>query len=465
MEGWTCDNCTNDNNRESDLRCTLCDEERGKRYTLFDFCSFRENTHSVPDRIREESKKETDVSCLFSTKKDKIRLNESVLNDLRKNFSDDHKTVVIIAAGLLGMGKSTWLNSILREFGVTVEFESSNRTLSVTEGLWVYPKPLRDTKYKEVQFLLMDMEGMGGMRKGTDSADLSRALNKLFSLGMLVASVFTIHTSQRPSYGDVKILQDSFQIISEMKKTLGIEFPRLIMLVRDTDKITTIEGGSEDFLQVVKDVYKMDELLFSLLEARAKPAPPKEYSEKKSYEALNGSPYQKFNQNFLQDAAKFYKKETVSPKPIPVQTLFDMIEELGDMINMPKWQRYFKGDFETSVKELLLKPTQNAHARFEERSMSIAKTVDTQSTSVEKFRIMLQAIQEDVEKAFMLEISSLINPKTHFAIVDTTLIQLRALMKNTGPENYFLLRKEMETKNEELRKELNEIRKQMSKNN
>ena len=47
-------------------------------------------------------------------------------------------------------------------------FKTGHTQETETEGLWVYPYPLCYPQIEDVQFLLLDMEGMGGILVGQD---------------------------------------------------------------------------------------------------------------------------------------------------------------------------------------------------------------------------------------------------------------------------------------------------------
>ena len=59
-------------------------------------------------------------------------------------------------------------------------FSIGHGNKSHTEGLWIYPYAFQHEKYPDLQFMLCDMEGMGGL-KDEDDKLLESALKKLYT--------------------------------------------------------------------------------------------------------------------------------------------------------------------------------------------------------------------------------------------------------------------------------------------
>ena len=107
---------------------------------------------------------------------------------LKEVFNPKQPIVVLVVGGLLGQGKSTWLNTLIYRF-IRDEnldydfypFGAADATVSITDGLWVYPYPFRLAENPDVQFMLIDMEGMGAIKIEHDKNKVKEIWNKLFT--------------------------------------------------------------------------------------------------------------------------------------------------------------------------------------------------------------------------------------------------------------------------------------------
>ena len=170
---WICRSC-NYENQDQSLKCTECKDDKPQ----------------IPAIIKEEeneNKKLISVQPLLEIFKGKVHYSEHVGNQLLDVFDHQKPLVIIVAAGQVGTGKSTWMNSLVYELNKSdrskIEFSNfsighGNKTH--TEGLWVYPYSFRLEKCSDVQIMLCDMEGMGGL-KDMDEKELESGLKKLYT--------------------------------------------------------------------------------------------------------------------------------------------------------------------------------------------------------------------------------------------------------------------------------------------
>ena len=125
--------------------------------------------------------------CILEIFKGKVIYNEDCGHHLTKIFDHKKPLVVIIAAGQVGTGKSTWLNSLVYELTTNDEshpkftdFIVGHTQQSQTEGLWIYPFAFKHKEIKNVQFMLCDMEGMGGI-KPENAKIVEESLKRLYT--------------------------------------------------------------------------------------------------------------------------------------------------------------------------------------------------------------------------------------------------------------------------------------------
>lgn len=179
---WKCETCQFEN-PEQLLECMKCYDNKPQ-------------LNNAPVLIVQQKKNIITPQLLLEVFKGKVLYSENVGNYLLKIFDPEKPLVPVIAAGQVGTGKSTWMNSLVYEFTKNdqsgVEFSNfsvGHGNKSHTEGLWVYPYSFRHEKYPNTQFMLCDMEGMGGL-KDIDGEILESGLKRLYTFVKFIFLTF-----------------------------------------------------------------------------------------------------------------------------------------------------------------------------------------------------------------------------------------------------------------------------------
>ena len=96
--------------------------------------------------------------------------------------------IIVGASGKTGVGKSTFLNAFASILigQILVPFIPSSGNITFTEGLWIFPRCI---SYQGTNFLLLDLEGLGSVKKGKEEELLKKSLEKIFIAGSLISSV------------------------------------------------------------------------------------------------------------------------------------------------------------------------------------------------------------------------------------------------------------------------------------
>jgi len=203
----------------------------------------------------------------------------STIDILLKAFKKP-KLCVIAAAGFVGTGKSTWLNSIIYSFTQddASTFPIGKTQETQTEGIWVYPYPLELPGSPDTDIMLIDVEGMAGLKKGKD---IEQTLMKLYMAAFLLSSVFTIHTHLRFDSVTLGNLESALLIAENLRNKTGVILPTIFLCLKDSDK-PSIKGKTDmtenDFLKYVSDnTTNINSTFFTnkQIQVFCKPEPPK----------------------------------------------------------------------------------------------------------------------------------------------------------------------------------------------
>jgi len=72
-----------------------------------------------------------------------------------------------------------------------------------TEGIWVKTFRVTNPRLPSYRIVLLDVEGMGGIKRGMDTRKAEEILKKYYFVAMALSSVFCVHSEIRIQSGDV----------------------------------------------------------------------------------------------------------------------------------------------------------------------------------------------------------------------------------------------------------------------
>eukprot|EP01124_Arcella_intermedia_P029614 TRINITY_DN6306_c0_g1_i1.p1 TRINITY_DN6306_c0_g1~~TRINITY_DN6306_c0_g1_i1.p1 ORF type:complete len:990 (+),score=192.14 TRINITY_DN6306_c0_g1_i1:257-2971(+) len=299
---------------------------------------------------------------------------------------------------MVGTGKSTWINAVVSsvETSKFSKFHIGHSAESETEGIWVYPYPLKLSS--GAQLMILDLEGMGGIKNNENQQITKMVLDKLYALGMLFSSVFVIHTHVRPDQGSIESLKNAFNLLIKQKKELGVNIPKIYLLCRDSDKVN-VKDEHSDLKSLLQKSCNLDEALLSNLIIMGRPKPPEEWLKTHNHQCLVGMPYLETIKNLLRDISYSIKEDAPNKDPIRIDKFCTFLHKCGSLINSENFSKFFKGVLDLEVFELLLPFKEECISKFEMESLTLSKsftgTVEELKGELENMR---KAIIQDYDK-------------------------------------------------------------------
>ena len=445
---WTCGIC--DQVNQSNLtKCQMCDEERPKQQAPH--LEQAKQSQQIPAPQKQINTRQP--IQLFNNTKGSIDLVQGSLSQIRENFDQDKKIVVLVAAGLLGTGKSTWLSGLIYEcekyyYQTPGRFEVGHSVVTQTEGIWVYPHPLILPGCENTQIMLLDMEGTEGIKLDQDADTTKSSLMRLYTLGLMLASVFTIHTNFRIDNTTIETLKQSFMIVKQLMTEVPMQIPAIHILVKDCKEVNTGKKNI-DPKSFITESCGLEDDLAALLNICGRPKPCEQFllnlqddaARNNAFDLLQGTELAEFNSNFLQGINSATKKIPCLDEDMTIENFASHLIELSKVINASNYQSLFKGSIEKMLIELIKPIKEDLLDLYRGRSNAIAANFPLDK-EIDELQYEIQSLRERVISQFREEAKKVIKGDLDkFDLIKTEERQFNVLMKNNTAEQNFIFRK------------------------
>jgi len=194
---------------------------------------------------------------------------------------------------------------------------------------------------------------LGGI-KNEDREITEVCLRKLYTIGMIIASAFTIHSHPRIDITTIDTLASAFVILQQLKEKLGIEMPEIFLLVRDAREIL-MKGGSGPsvLLERIKTATKLNEIILQKLKPLPRPPPPEEYLKSGDPAYLFGTDLDSFNRELIKQLSVLPKKSLAKNSYLTIGNFKELLTLLDSSINSDNFEQYFKGTLESTVASII----------------------------------------------------------------------------------------------------------------
>lgn len=159
---------------------------------------------------------------------------------------------VIVVAGPYRTGKSFLLNRLIGRQGDG--FQVGGTVQACTKGIWVWGEPI---KTKDRTYIFLDSEGLGSLNQ-SQSFD-----TQVFSLGVLLASLFVLNTQGTINEGALEQLELVVQCSKQIKinkeseasvDELAHHFPAFLWVLRDFSlQLETADGRTMTSSQYLEE--------------------------------------------------------------------------------------------------------------------------------------------------------------------------------------------------------------------
>jgi len=383
---------------------------------------------------------------LFSICHDRIVQSQDALRILQRNFDANKPICVVTAEGRLGVGKTTWLNQILHCSENLADdpsgmFKIGHSQETETEGLWMYPFPIH---LDNVQLLLLDMEGIGGIVEGNAEAHKS-ALKKQSVFCFIASCILALHSPFRTDDQTIDIIEETFSIAKELKQEFQID-PEVQILVQDCEVPVRKNGGS--FRDFLLEKCPSARSLGEKFQVYGRPVPPDGFTTAlkgenviEAFELLKGSKSESFNQKFLNDCNSKPKMKPGCQEPMILNELVEYFKKIAEIVNYEEFQVLFRATLDQRYIEQIQPIKQEFLEKYNAAVEALALNFPMEKELVD-FQAEIPALRSQAKDYLLEEIQKKlsIDIKQNRSIQREIALFIISLKNNTYDQS-FLLRK------------------------
>ena len=288
---------------------------------------------------------------------------------------------------MLIVGKSTWLNHLLEHFTVDDEkydvtdcFNVSSGCITHTRGIWMFPYPLYYKNDTDVQILLCDTEGLGGIitEEGESiPAEVSNEmLKRLYLIATFLSSYFIIHMNNGPSTFEVAALKEILTAVNDFKTEVGVTLPKIDVYLKDIEKLSDSDQGT------ILEGWGLDREIAQVLNLH----PRGKYIDPCYLSNLN-----RVYDNSINNI-KFNPGEN---KATNARELISIIHLLTESMSMSDYKKYFLPTIENKLRFTIDPLVSDTIEKFNKESIDYASSVDITITE-EQFAKQLNSIVDKI---------------------------------------------------------------------
>jgi len=233
----------------------------------------------------------------------KLNLNLDVQDHVQRTYNLEESPVVLVLMGAAGLGKSTLLNHIVQfcteTFQLPQKFKMGNTGGHTTRNSQILSRPLY---YKGQQYVLMDLQGLGG----TEVQDIENLLmqKNLISALLTAASVPYILVSNVES--SLRFVRELITDIANLQQKFGFYTERIHLLFHDKNAAGEENCDNIHFKQLVIELNNQHFGGREVIKIRNKP----------NFSSASASLKQEFLRTLLDDSAYPKKKASLAPETI-----------------------------------------------------------------------------------------------------------------------------------------------------
>ncbi len=293
---------------------------------------------------------------LFRVNNGELILIPGSLQILSEHFKSK-SMIVLAAAGMMGTGKSTWLNAVAYCLGASPSqktmFSMGQSMQTVTEGIWCLPYPLHTKDSPHTDVLLLDLEGTGGADK--QRPEINIEIQKIYCAGFLLSSIIAVHTHMRLDGYMIRSLEQVLISYEKIKQQLGVDLPQMVFCVNDIDELIHEDGTSskgkclsfiaENLAPDAKGVWQA-----SKPKVICKSSFPEPIRQPESFVHASSTGYMQQIQQFVSELQKFVKKELSQKTNMTFVSFTKLCQLMESTVNNLDFEQMFN----TSIDEVLL---------------------------------------------------------------------------------------------------------------
>lgn len=283
-----------------------------------------------------------------------VRLHTSTFSVLESSFNHQADLLILVASGLAGVGKRTWLNTLALSFDSDLLSDPFS-SASLEIGLRVYPRPLKLKWDTQVQVMLCELEcpsevGNEGYK------DLFRRV--LFS-GLALASRFCIHTDPSQWRTQLELIREVYEQTNELPR----ERPYISLLLADTGLV----ANADELKSLIRSNCSLLENTTSSLQIYPRGLPSAYFLKSHQSKDLLGSTYHENSLRFLVNSLECRKKRPGFDNKLKITELSVLLKQLESALNEDDFQHNYSLTIKRNVEEVLQTIVQRHQIVFEKQ--------------------------------------------------------------------------------------------------
>lgn len=308
-----------------------------------------------------------------------VHLHTTTLLTLQASFDPNADLLILVASGLAGVGKSTWLNTLALSFDPQLRLDPFPTTPKVKRtgiGLKVYPRPLTLPCEEKTQVMLCELD-----YRDENEADKGLLRRMIFS-GLVLASCFCVHLDTSQWRPGLEFISD----IYELNSGIGREKPQISLLLSNTD----LTANMQELKAQICSNCGLTERISASLQIYAKGLPPQSFLKSRNTKSLLGSNYHENSIRFIGNSLGYCKKRPGFDGKFRISDLPALLKHLETALNQDNYLQSYSLALKQSIEEVIQATFLRHQATFEKGKQVNEGTID------QSWALFLRKLHEDV---------------------------------------------------------------------
>lgn len=322
-----------------------------------------------------------------------VRLHTTTLSALQASFDPQADLLILVASGLAGVGKSTWLNSLALSFDPELRsdpFPINSEGDRAEKGLKVYPRPLILAWEKKIQVMVCELDC--GEEKEAGNEDNKGLFRRMVFSGLALASRFCVHLDTNKWRPGLELISD----ICELNSGILRENPQISLLLSNTDQ----SANMQELKAQICSNCGLSERISASLQIYAKGLPPESFLKSHNSKSLLGSNYHENSIRFLVNSLGYCKKRPGFDSKFRISDLPALLRQVETALNQEDYLQSYSLALKQSIEEAIQATFLRHQATFEKEKKVNEGTLGCGQTAKESWALFLRELKDDVHIDF-----------------------------------------------------------------
>ena len=318
-----------------------------------------------------------------------VRLHTTTLSALQASFDPHADLLILVASGLAGVGKSTWLNTLALSFDPELRsdpFPINNEDHRAEKGLTVYPKPLTLACEEKIQVMLCELD-CGEEKEVGNEADKGLFRRMLFS-GLALASRFCVHLETSKWRPGLELISD----ICELNSGILRDKPQISLLLSNTD----ITANMQELKAQIGSNCGLTERISASLQIYPKGLPPQPFLKSHNSKHLLGSNYHENSIRFLVNSLGYCKKRPGFDGKFRISDLQALLRQVEAAVNQEDYLQSYSLALKQSIEEVIQATLLRHQAAFEKEKRVNEGSSSRAQPADQSWALFLRELRDNV---------------------------------------------------------------------